>query len=208
MSFSLLPLELNCHTIGFIQPEKFTPKAIKKCARQLVYISLVNNKFNQICSKNLTTLNRIYHLVNKYFVYNDDYEVPETKREFDPKGNPQLLDALSSGCMLPYVRNTFAHFTPETERDIIDIVNLTPQSMNCVLGTLRCRQQVPPLAAACFNVAIPLHIIEFLLQKGANPHATLLYNGRPISILNDLQNNLVPERFAAIKILFNRYGAV
>jgi hypothetical protein len=216
MSFSSMPIELNCHIISFIaQPEKFTNTAIKSCARQLKNISLVNHEFNQICSDKLAVLKKINDLVSKYDMYNAEYENPgkdwstgNGSREVDPKGNPQLLNALFTGCRLPCAQKKFEVYTPEIEQDIKDIVQLTPQSMNCILGTLRCRTEVPPLAVACFNDNIPLHIVEFLLQRGANPNATLRVNGTSINILADLENNLSAQRFKAIQALFNRYGAV
>jgi hypothetical protein len=212
MSFSLMPIELNYHTVSFIQPAKVTSAEIKICARQLVNISLVNKEFNQICSEKLTTLKKINDLVNKYSKYNSDYENPgedwRTGRELDPKGNPQLLDALFTGCRFPFAGSTFKDYTPEIEQDIKDIVRLTPQSMNCILGTLKCRDDVPPLFAACINKNIPLHIVEFLLQQGANPKATLKLNGRPINILADLEGGVDAERVVAIKALFSKYGAV
>lgn len=212
MSFSLMPTDLNNYTINFIQPTEFSIDDRKSCARQIINISLVNKEFKQICSKKLAVLKKINDLVNKYNKYNKDYEIPrrdwDTGRQFDPKGNPQLLDALFTGCELPYAKSTFNDYTPEIEKDIKDIVKLTPQSLNCILGTLRCRTEVPPLVAACVNVNIPLHIVEFLLQQGANPNATLKLNGYRIHILADLKNNLDVQRFSAIKELFNKYNAV
>lgn len=217
MSLSSLPIELNCYIVNFIQPEKpekFTVGEIKSCARKFAYISLFNKGFDQICSDRLISLKKIYDLVTKYNKYNNDYENPGKEwggREFDPKGNPQLLDALFTGCKLSFAESTFNVYTPVIEQDIKDIVKLTPQSLNCILGILRCRNNVPPLAVACFNVNIPLHIVEFLLQQGANPNATLKVNGHPTKIfkdLRDLDDERNDERFAAIRKLFSKYGAV
>lgn len=213
MSFSLLPVQLHYHTVSFFQLTKVTSTQIKAVAIQLVNLSLVNKKFNQICSEKLKTLKKINDLVNKYSKYNRKYERSLTDwltgAELVPKGNPQLLDALFTGCRFPFAESTFEAYTPEIEQDIKDIVKLTPQSMNCILGTLRCRYFVPPLAVACVNVNIPLHIVEFLLQQGANPKATLELNNCPISILADLRddlNEVDPQRFAAIKTLFIKYS--
>lgn len=155
------------------------------------------NQFYVIDSSSPEQLVRTDALVHKYCSYNRDYENPGT-----------LLDALFTGCRFPYTPSTFNVYTPEIENDIKEIVRLTPQSMNCTLGTLRSRDNVSPLAAACFNTNIPLHIIEFLFQQGADPNATLDVNGHPVRILADLESNMSAERFAAIKALFIRYGAV
>lgn len=216
MSFFSMPVELQEHIVSFVQPDRFTNKEIRSCARQLINISLVNKSLVEVreaCSKRLTDLKKTDELVTKYSSYNDDYENPgkdyDTGKEFDPKGNPQLLDALFTGCKLPFARGTFKIYTPEIERDIKEIVRLTPQSMNCILGELRCRKRVPPLAAACHNENIPLHMIEFLLQQGADANATLELCCKPTSILDELrESGLNPERITAIKELFKRYGAV
>lgn len=229
MTFSLIPIELNYRAVSFIQPKKFTPEkftsnAIKGYARQLTAISLVNQEFNQICSKRLEKLKKINAFINKYSKYNHEYEHPwrdlETNEEFDPKGNPQLLDALFTGHelrhdvftgrRLPNDKSTFDTYTTEIEEDIQEIVKLMPQSIGCILGTLRCRNDVPPLAIACINVNIPLHIIEFLLQQGANPNATLKFNSHPVRIFAHI--NLIGgsdvHRLAAIKALFIKYSTV
>ncbi len=208
MSISLIPVELQCHIVVIshsVSVTKVTSGEIKNHARQIANICLSNKIFSKTFSESLLVLKKINHLVNKYHRYNTQYEF---SGEFDPKGNPQLLDALLTGCRLPFADSTFQHYTAEIEQDIIDIVKLTPQSMHCILGTLRCRDDVPPLVVACINVNIPLHIIEYLLQQGANPNATLKLNGRDISILEDLRGNLNTERFSAIRALFIRYGAV
>jgi hypothetical protein len=201
------PIELSCHIVNFIQPTIVTSTERKSCARQLVNISLVNKEFNEICSEKLVVLKKINDFVNKYNRYNSYYENSTLNlkdRNFDPKANPQLLDALSTGH--PFAASTFRTYNPEIEQDIKDIVKLTPQSMNCTLGTLRCRTHVPPLAIACYNVNIPLHIVEFLLKQGADRNATLKFNGYPVSIFTDLKfiinERFTVERFAAIKTIF------
>lgn len=213
ISFSSMPMDLKniVFSFIFIQPRKITNEEVTNCARQIKDISVINTEFNDIFRVKLANLKKINGLVKKYSEYNSDYEKPgynsKTKKEFDPKGNPQLLDALFTGCEL-FAKSTFRTYTSEIEEDIKKIVELTPQSMNCILGTLRCIDEVPPLAAACFNTNIPIHIIEFLLKKGANPNATLKINNHAVRILSELKNCLEEDRFTIIKKLFIEYGAV
>lgn len=214
MSFFVFPEECIHHTLNFLQPARIISEEIKTCEKQLLIISLANTTMKAMCSKRLIDLSRINELVAKYSKYNDIYLDPKKYWFYEnPKGNPHLLDALYSGCKLFLVARTFESYNPEMENDIKDIVKLTPQSINCIIGSHINRNEVPPLAAACFNVKMPLHIVEFLLQQGANPNATLkTMNGR-ISIFEDLKQHVgfngFPdlERITAIKALFIKYGA-
>ncbi|NGX51903.1 MAG: hypothetical protein KR126chlam5_00192 [Candidatus Anoxychlamydiales bacterium] len=212
-SAPLLPVEINSSIVDFIfiQPTKITRKEIKSCARQIKNISLINRQFNNICHEKLTNLRKTYDLVTKYSKYQSDYEDSLEgywkDRNIDYKGNPQLLDALFTGCNFPFADSTFETYTPEIGEDIKEIIRLTPQSMDCIIGRLRCRDEVPPLHAACGNKNIPIHIIEFLLEQGANFKATLKLNNHPISILSDLEH-LDRVRFLAIKELFAKYDKI
>lgn len=223
-----LPIEVNFHIISFFpsKPELITSHEITYCARQFVKIALVNREFQQICSEKLVVLKKINSLVNKYKIYNFCYqkiwEIWKGIRQntgfigCDPKGNPQLLDALFSGCI---DKGLCSHkeYNQQIEQDIEDIVKLTPQSLNCNFGTLnilgnRKIYNVTPLAVACINHHIPLHILKFLLQNGANPNATLNQDdGKSVHIFEILiSDNVVmdPERLVCIADLFSLYCAV
>jgi hypothetical protein len=210
MSFSLLPTEIKDYVSGFIIPSKLSREEIRSCGRNILQLSLVNHELKNICDNRLSVFKRVHGLLAKYFKYQGEYENPgkdwHTGREFDPKGNPQLLDALFTGCTLPFAGSTFNTFNQEIEDDIKEIVKLTPQSVNCILGRLRCRDEVTPLVAASINPNIPVHIVELLLESGANPNATIKLNGYPIHILKDLKDNLDSERFSKIEELFKKYG--
>lgn len=204
MSFSLLPIEIKDHIISFIQPTKITNQEVKNFALEIKNISLVDREINVICQEKLMNLKKIYDLINTYSAYNSDYE----NWHKDSKASPQLLDALFSGCTLPYAKCTFNYYDSSREEDIKEIVKLIPQSIDCDLGYLRCRHKITPLFAACINKKIPILIIEFLLKHGANPNATVLKNGKPIHMLKDLEENMgYDDRFSEIKKLFKEYGA-
>lgn len=194
-------------------PKKFTGKEIRSCARDFVTLSLVSKEFRLICNTKLAALKKVHDLVHKYCAYNREYEEALSgweargKKGLHPKGNPQLLDALFTGCNLPYSRSTFNTYNDEIENDIREIVSLMPQSLHCILGALRCRDDVPPLLAAVANKNIPLHIIEFLLQQGANPNATVKINGIPVKIFKDLETIIEDkDRLAALQNLFIKSG--
>ena len=171
MSLSLTPPEIKCEIANFIQPTKMTNGEVKSCARTIVNLSLTCKKFKEIFAEKLEDLKKINALIEKYSKYNDDYEpekiplfVSDDMEKKFPGGNPQLLDALFTG--YDYAKHSFSAYTPKIEEDIKQIVKLTPQSLNCILGVLRCRDYLPPLAAACWNKNIPVHMVEFLLKKG------------------------------------------
>lgn len=149
-------------------------------------------------------------LMTKYHVYNDNYF--DTCEEIDkgiipkdnsyPGGPPQLLDALFSGCPLPLARFTKEKYTPQVEEDIKLILEVMPDSLNCTMGQLRLVDNVTPLAAACYNGNIPIHIIELLLKKGAN--MTLKVNNSHIKLIDLLKGDINPKRFEQIKELFEK----
>ncbi len=212
MSFSSLPTEIKKYVSDFIIPPNLSIKEVKSYGRHFLNLSLVNKELKDICSEKLSTLKKIHGLLIKYHKYQDQYENPQKNYYtlIDPKGNPQLLDALFTGCKLRLANSTFDTYNQEIEYDIKEIVKLTPQSVNCILGKLRCREMVTPLAAACFNTNIPVHIIEFLLENGANPNSTIEVEGRATRILDDMKTNKEAkptERLSKIEELFKKYGA-
>jgi hypothetical protein len=211
MSFSSVPVEIKNKIVNFIQPTRITYQEVQKCGRTIEALATTCKELKELSEKQLKSLKKIQELIIKYPTYNQAYEYAyqyrRSLRDGYPGGNPQLLDALFTGCKLPYARSQFNEYHQEIENDIKEIVVLTPQSMTCTIGILKCTKYVPPLAAACFNESIPLHIVEFLLEKGANPNATYDLDGQPIDILSDIKINISPERFAAIEVLFNKYRA-
>lgn len=156
----------------------------------------------------------IKSLTHKYNVYNKKYaedcqdnsHINEEYKDRYPGGRPQLLDALSAGCNLPYANSSFEKFTEEIENDVKLIVYLMPDTLKCIMGELRCRRYLTPLFIACFNDNVPIHIIEFLLQNGANPNDVYNLTGIPCKPLRDLEETLDKERYLQIKELFERYS--
>ena len=161
-------------------------------------------------------------LFHKYVAYKDayvysNYYLDESK--FDPKGTPELLDAFFTGCNLPFANHSIYIYTPQIEKDIKEIVRLSPSTIHCNMGHMICRNLVTPLHAACMNVNIPIHMIEFLLQNGANQHLPIKLNGCDILILQDLREGVTKslqdlredqnypnvERYQEIKELFEKY---
>jgi hypothetical protein len=210
MSLSLLPIELMQHKIffGFDRPQHYTNKEVKDCARQIMDISLIDHKFQTICftvfQKKLDDLKITHALICKYSSYNGDYEMYAF--ELGLKG-PQLFDAVISGCKLPCIYPTVKQYTPEeVEKDIHEIVRVMPESLHWDHGSGRLASRVTPLYGACVNTDIPLQIIEFLVQSGADSKAEILWNNIPTSLLEVIKISTSPERYQEIEKIFAKFS--
>lgn len=209
--FPLTPVTIISLILSFIDiPQKYTATEIKAVVKN---ITCINREFNKLFNPKLINLKKIYDLIQKYKIYNSYYENPGknyfTEKDYDPLGNPQLLDMLYTGCTLPYAKSTFNTYNISIENDIKEIIKLTPKSIFCNLGALRCRDEVTPLEIACCNTNIPIHIIEYLFQNGANVNETIKFNGYPCKIFYDLDIvGLDFVRKESIKALFVKYGFV
>lgn len=154
---------------------------------------ILDNKYKdleELINNEIKDNNKRLELINKYDAYthyNDEY----------PK---LLIDALFSFCDLPFARHSQRDINFD---DIKEIIRLIPETLNNSYGKLRCRDNVPPLACACFNPYVRLEIIEYLLEKGADKNKTINLNGYPINILQDLKENN-NNRYTEIEKLFNK----
>lgn len=159
---------------------------------------------------------KIAELVNKYSSGNLDFLNHYEEKEC--LGRPQLLDAVSSGNGLPrcYPCPTYKAFSKEIEDDILDIIELMPDTLNCSMGFLKCRKDITPLAAACHNENLPLPLIEILVKKGCNPEDKVLLENKPVSILESLKSGyevrkgewISKERREEIDRVINRVNAI
>lgn len=114
--------------------------------------------------------------------------------------NSELYDALQTGLKIPYSHSSFDSYTRSTTKDIIDIVRLIPESINTKpkTGNLRCRKEIPTFFIACHNSHVPLEVIEYLLEHGANPRDTINVNGYDTPILKDLEECTPGDRLTKI----------
>ncbi len=214
-----LPVELQHEVIGFLGDTR--DSELDNSIRTLAQCRLVNKNFEYISSEVLQPLKKqqierkIEALIKTYHIYNERYaealkDIDKTtlgRKHPDPKGPPQLLDALFSGSR--FTLGTLNFYNEIVERDIKDIILYMPESMNCVMGELRCRMSVTPLVAAIVNPNIPIHIIEFMFEHGADANGTLEFNGYEVKIYHDLGNfGLYPSRIEKIQALFVKYGYV
>ncbi len=158
------------------EPKIFTEEEVKRCGRILSALATVSKKFNTLTTEKLQDLKKTHALIKKYHVYNEKYKslkhVPVIIKNragkaftiFYPGGNPQLVDALSTGSKR--FASTFSQYTDEIGDDIKEIVRLMPPSIRCTMVKSYSTSYVGPLSICCFNRSIPIEIIEFLLKKG------------------------------------------
>lgn len=219
--FYTLPLDIRKVIINFtansiifdlVYQEVFSNDDIKNTHSKLNFLSKVCIEFNVFSQIKLKEIKTIFNLYNKYSVYNDDYlrlgcGWLGNEKYMVPCGNPQLLDVLSTGLYLPFVRHSFTLFGKNQEDDLKTIIKLFPRSISCNIGSMRCRDFITPFIVACYNPFISTEIIEFLLNNGANPNSILSLNGNKIHILADLKNNN-PTRYQQILPVLTKYGAV
>lgn len=124
----------------------------------------------------------VENLFNKYHVYNADYKNC-CEHGFNP-GEPQLLDALSTGTQTALAKYSIKQYDASVEKDIRDILQLMPKSLHCDLGRQRVFEKITPLYAACYNANIPVSIIKLLLDNGANPYLMGVKGGLTVADLS------------------------
>jgi len=246
MTFSIQPVEIKMQIIWYSAPislntnepldesGNLTRAKILKYGKEIRSFLLISREFispdfKSLCKEKLSQLKRIYEIFIKYTHYQHEYANPSiclienpstgliTHKLIDPKGNPQLLDALFTGLDRPGAWSTFDVYDSTIEGDIIDILKFTPRSQNCILGRLRLLANVIPLAAACFNTKIPVRIIEKLLQNEEDANSTIIriHSSVPLQVplldvwcsnYNTLSNSKDKDRANQIIALFYKRG--
>ena len=117
------------------------------------------------------------------------------------------IDILFSGCNLPRATSTFNDFTKEQEIDFKLAIELFPDSIYSNYGELRCRYNVTPLQAACFNEHVPINIIEIILKVDKSLiDIPVLVNGEKVNLIDDLEDNNNILRVNSIRELFSKYS--
>jgi hypothetical protein len=235
-NFSALPTDLKNYILAFAEPTDLNPHELKITVRNLVM--LMNKRNKSVLDKKIQELFvtcTFSAWKQKYSRYNGQYELNSARwnelssrsfssndpdadqrflEKFNPIRRPQLLDALSTGCRLPYAYHSVSEYTPDVEQDIKEMVQLMPESLDCRVGCLRLRDEVPPLGMACMNPNIPVSMVDWLLEHGANANET--WSGandssRQVGIALCLKYDdwcgLGSERTEALVAIFEKHGA-
>lgn len=145
-----------------------------KDIRDYVCLSLVNRTVKTACQAELTKINTIWKLLNKYKNSDIGRYVPD----HNPDAGDTLSSAVSSGSFhVPWMSRAFNTYKEENGRDILQIADLMPESMHLEAGSTRTLSRMIPLELACLNEKIPPSVIAGLIDRGSNPHH-LLYSVR------------------------------
>jgi len=142
-------------------------KEVRECGRGVLGLLFFDKQIKDIALSRLAELKKINEMINKYCIYNDQYD-EAIKRSIDVGGPPQLLDALLTETNFHYVSRSIETFSIDTENDIRTIVKLMPLSINCTIGQYSMLESIYPIFAACINPKISASTIEFLLKSKAN----------------------------------------
>ena len=163
-------------------------------------------------------------LAQKYSAYKEDYEdgygyIVKSKINMD--SSPELLDALSSGLgHLPYVQTSHSSFTKEIMNDVKEIIKQCPSTIHANGASTRVHNRMTPLAVACMNPRVPVSLVEFLLQNGADPDLPIVCGTKEVKIVDQLEmfkelwgNNSwcgtcrIPSRLEQLTSLLKKYSS-
>tara|TARA_Y100000768_G_scaffold388993_1_gene389837 strand:- start:9187 stop:10041 length:855 start_codon:yes stop_codon:yes gene_type:complete len=106
--------------------------------------------------------------------------------------NPILIDILSTGSTLPLAYSTYTTFQTYNnkihEKAIWEVLKLFPECIYSNFGSLRCRNNITPIAAACYNYGISLVIIESLIKMYPDFNRKIISNGNEIDLIEDINS--------------------
>lgn len=217
---------LGNHIMSFLAPSPtFSATELEEALKNYYSMALVNTQVGGIYRKQLLRLQQILYIVKKYPQYEGvcgkRYVNEKTGEVLDGYGPSYLYELLKSGLSAGLGEISRPEYNiKEIEKDIRIILKVMPESIHYNGGSLSGRSLVNPLLAACYNPNIPVHVIDWLFQTGANPRAiTKDYGGNNITVYSDAKrnnrakNHMTAEekkqaetRFSAIVDLFADYG--
>lgn len=104
--------------------------------------------------------------------------------------NPILIDILSTGSTLPLAYSTYTTFQTYNNKFhfIWEVLKLFPECIYSNFGSLRCRNNITPIAAACYNYSVSLVIIESLIKMYPDFNRKIICNGNEIDLIEDINS--------------------
>jgi hypothetical protein len=170
------------------------------------YVSIfsTNRKDCRFNQKQKQTKKILYYL-DKYYIFQKEYSYSYS--DFFHRytyTNPILCDILFTELYIPFSRSSFNQITDELLDDLKEIIRLIPDSLESGWCHLRCRTNVTPLYAACINEKIPIDIVRYLIDQGADKKNKVKVNGFSRNTLVDLKRDCINrERYNKLVELFN-----
>ena len=165
-----------------------------------------SKRFRQMLPVSRTWLNAtaiLHTTLSTHTRYQNDYAWVMARRS-----NPLLVDLLFSGGDPPFA----CHYTEVVDQHVRALVHSFPFLLESTFGTLRCRDHVTPLQAACINHMVPLKTVEFLMEhmSASCPHMLshrIRVCGVDEDFLCDIAEHfdLPPFRLKALTVLFEKH---
>ena len=200
MSLNKLPNENIKNIIDFLEIDinelnKTILKEIKKIFNFYYKIILINKNFRFMYYINYKKILYMIYLMNKYHIYQNDYERYLSNNLVYFIGSPQLYDLLCTGMKKYHIKSSVKIWNREQYTDFFYILNYFPSCMKFNKSYFKNIQRVPILYIACINENIPIKLIQLLIDYGAYWNDYLLVNSHKISIVQHLRFNLSNSRY-------------
>lgn len=158
-------------------------------------------KYDELAKK----YKEILYYLNTYTQYTTSYEAYQGSswgnEITDYGGHPILLDMMTTGICLPYIKPSKDWWRDEMTEEVARIIDLFPGCVNNNMGFARCRNSLTPLYFAIHNDDIPTSIIELLIRKGADKNHMILINGQEVPMINDFGMGTSLYRLEEVKRL-------
>lgn len=201
-----LSADIKIDFINFILPINYLPNEILKSYDLIFNIYCYSCSGIAYISSKLQWLNKIYMYSKKYYKYNESYEYCLSKKVCNGH-SPILLDMVLSGYSMPVGKYSCSKFSVD---EIVEIIDLLPETLLSDMGEVRCREYITPIVAACFNIKCPLYIIEYLINRTIHYfgtkklHSAISYklNCGWITIFDDAE---YIDRWTEIEKIFKSY---
>ncbi len=186
MSFSILPIDAQKTTLTFME------------LPTLGRMSRVDSKLMNFCAPLISEKSKLY-LEETYKSYKEDEEDLRIEK---PKHPPSLLmDALLTGHNSP-IKRTFNQYSNIIGEDIKKIILLFPESINYCHARTRDDDRMSPLTLACYNINIPIEVVEFLFKETSSK-TTLYVNVKYLKRVNKsiIESGKEEEKQKYVKIM-------
>lgn len=200
------------HILKYLEP-KTSPYYFRKHVTDMVnFYSLFEDIVPEYKQLAMEHKKRLYY-IKKYAQYVDSYENYQGTKWgdelIDYEGHPVLLDMMTSGLHLPFIKPSFSYLRNGDDHileEVKEIIYLFPDSIHCNIGHARCRSMLTPLYFASLNDVIPIEVVEILLKSGSDKNKKIQINSHDVSILDDTGMGTSTRRIKELEELFANFN--
>tara|TARA_A100001388_G_C28719695_1_gene475734 strand:- start:557 stop:1231 length:675 start_codon:yes stop_codon:yes gene_type:complete len=209
-----IPEELICKIHHYLKiPKNMTFQQLLTCYtnnKRLLMVFYTKDTTNETIENYMKDLHVLYNLCLKYNNYlscGDSFGIEKYHYNTSIPLDSAIIDLLCTGCYLPYAESTFTHFDDDMYNDLKSMIRIYPDILKSTYGQLRCRYKLSPLDIACNNEYMPVYVIKYLIENGADMNYQYEMNGFKIHVLHDIgDNNSMNYRYKNIKKIFTDKG--